>query len=131
MKYIGVINSGYDMAFGSRYMKGSKFINYPANRILLSKTLNFALMLFFRVDCSDISNTFKAYSRKAYTTINPKTNSYEIGIEMALKGVKRGLTYKTVPIYWTGREHGVSKMRILLSMYRHFLMAMKVFFGAV
>jgi len=131
MKYIKVINSGYDMAFGSRYMKGGGFINYPSNKILFSKLGNLFIMLLFRVRCSDITNTFKGYSRHAYKTINPQANRYDIGIEMALKGIRAGLKYKTVPIFWTGRVYGVSKMNVIKSVFSHWKLAMKIFFRIV
>jgi len=129
MKYIKIIrDEGYDMAFGSRYMKGGKIINYPSNKVIVSKSGNFFLRLMFGIKCSDVTNTFKGFSRNAIKTINPKSNSYEIGLELALKGVKRGLRYKTIPISWTGRKYGMSKMKLMKSIKRHFIMSMKILF---
>lgn len=130
MSYVKIIrDEGYDMAFGSRYMKGGKVINYPSNKIIVSKLGNLFLRFAFGIKCSDVTNTFKGFSRKAIKVINPKANSYEIGLELALKGVKKGLSYKTIPISWTGRKYGVSKMQIMKSIERHFIMSMKILFG--
>ncbi len=130
MKYIKIIKEeGYDMAFGSRYMEGGKVINYPSNKVMVSKLGNLFLRVIFGIKCSDVTNTFKGFSRKSIQVINPKGDSYEIGLELALKGVKKGLTYKTIPISWTGRKYGVSKMKILKSIQRHFITSMKIFFG--
>jgi len=129
MKYIKIIkDEGYDMAFGSRYMKGGKVINYPSNKVLISKLGNMFLRLLFGIKCSDVTNTFKGFSRKAIDIINPKADSYEIGLELALKGVRRGLSYKTIPISWTGRKYGISKMKLAKSIKKHFIMSMKIFF---
>lgn len=130
MKYIKMIKYGrYDMAFGSRYMKGGKVVNYPSNKVIISKLGNLFLRILFGIKCSDVTNTFKGFSRKAVNVINPKADSYEIGLELALKGVRNGLTYKTIPISWTGRKYGVSKMRLAKSIKNHFIMATKIFFG--
>jgi dolichol-phosphate mannosyltransferase len=130
MKYVKIIrDEGYDMAFGSRYMEGGKVINYPSNKIIVSKLGNLFLRTVFGIKCSDVTNTFKGFSRKAIKVINPKANSYEIGLELALKGVKKGLRYKTIPISWTGRKYGVSKMQVMKSVKRHFIMSMKILFG--
>ena len=130
VRYLKIIkDEGYDMAFGSRYMKGGKVINYPSNKILVSKLGNLFLKVLFGIKCSDVTNTFKGFSRKSLQVIKPQADSYEIGLELALKGVKKGLTYKTIPISWTGRKFGVSKMKILKSVKRHFIMSMKILFG--
>jgi len=130
MKYIKIIqDEGYDMAFGSRYMKGGKTINYPSNKVIVSKLGNLFLRILFGIKCSDVTNTFKGFSRKAIKIINPKADSYEIGLELALKGIKKGLTYKTIPISWTGRKYGVSKMKILKSIKMHFIMSIKILLG--
>lgn len=130
MKYLKIIKEeGYDMAFGSRYMEGGRVVNYPSGKVIFSKAGNIFLRMVFGIKCSDVTNTFKGFSRKAIKTINPKANSYEIGLELALKGVKKGLTYKTIPISWTGRKYGVSKMQIAKSVKRHFIMSMKILFG--
>ena len=130
MRYIKIIrDERYDMAFGSRYMKGGKIINYPSNKIVISKLGNLFLRILFGIKCSDVTNTFKGFSRKSIDAINPRADSYEIGLELSLKGVRQGLTYKTIPISWTGRKYGTSKMRLMKSIKKHFMMAMKIFFG--
>jgi dolichol-phosphate mannosyltransferase len=130
MSYVKIIrDEGYDMAFGSRYMEGGKVLNYPSNKVIFSKLGNLYLGVVFGIKCSDATNTFKGFSRKAIKIINPKADSYEIGLELALKGVRKGLSYKTIPISWTGRKYGVSKMQIMKSIKRHFIMSMKILFG--
>lgn len=130
MEYFKIIKEeGYDMAFGSRYMKGGKVLNYPSNKVIFSKVGNLFLRVLFGIKCSDVTNTFKGFSSKSIEIISPKADSYEIGLELALKGVKKGLTYKTIPISWSGRKYGVSKMKILKSVKRHLITSLKIFFG--
>jgi glycosyltransferase involved in cell wall biosynthesis len=84
MEYVQTIDSGYDMAFGSRYMKGSKVVNYPHDKLIFSRLGNLFLQTVSLAHCSDITNTFKAYKRSSIKKINPKTDSFEFVIELAL-----------------------------------------------
>ncbi|TAL48123.1 glycosyltransferase family 2 protein [archaeon] len=131
MKYVKIIDSGYDMAFGSRYMKGAKVVNYPREKLKFSRLGNLFLQMISLSSCSDITNTFKAYKKSSIKKINPKTDSYEIGVELALKGIRKGLTYKTIPISWTGRTSGESKMNIQRAVFKHFKTSMKIILGIV
>ena len=131
MKYVGIIDKGYNMAFGSRYMKGSRVVNYPSDKLVFSRLGNLFLQFISLSSCSDITNTFKAYGRGSIKKINPKTDSFEIGIELALKGIRKGLTYKTIPISWTGRTSGESKMNIPRAILKHFKTSMKIILGII
>jgi len=129
MKYVRVIEGGYDMAFGSRYMEGGRFIDYPSHKIMFSRLGNLFLMAVFRVRCTDITNTFKAFRSEVVEAVRPRAESYELGLELALKGVRKGFTYKTIPISWTGRKYGRSKMRLAVSIIKHFRMSAKILLG--
>ena len=129
MKYIEIVNQGYDMALGSRFIKGGKIINYPKEKLFINRLGNFFLQILFLSKYNDFTNGFKGYSKRAFEIIKPKANSYELGLEMALKGMRKGLKYKIIPISWIGRTSGVSKMNVKKTMIRQFKMAMKIFFG--
>ena len=129
MKYIKAIEEGYDMALGSRFIKGGKVINYPQEKLFINRLGNTFLQVLFLSKYNDFTNGFKGYSRKAINVIKPTAIGYEIGLEMALKGMRKGLKYKIIPISWIGRTSGVSKMNVRKTMIRQFKTAMRIFFG--
>lgn len=124
--YIHHIESGYDMVFGSRYMAGGKIIDHPSLKVLFSKIGNGFLAFLFGVRCTDITNTFKAYRRKVIEDVNPQSDGYDLGLELALKAVIKGYKYTTIPVIWYAREYGVSKMSVLKSLKTHLFTGLKI-----
>ncbi len=129
MKYIDVIRSGYDMALGSRFIKGGEVINYPRTKLIINRLGNTLLKILFLSRYNDFTNGFKGYNRKAIEAIRPVSDSYQIGLEMAMKGMRRGLKYKIVPIKWINRHSGVSKMNIKKTIMNNLIIIFKIFFS--
>jgi len=124
--YIQHIHDGYDMVFGSRYMKGGKILGHSSAKVLLSRAGNAFLQWMFNAKCTDFTNTFKAYRREVIDAINPQANGYDLGLELALKGIIRGYKYTTIPVVWSDRQYGISKMSILKSMFTHLKTGLKI-----
>lgn len=131
MKYVKIINSGYDMVFGSRYVPGAKVENYPRFKKIFSVLTNAFIMVMFRVNCSDITQSFKAYRKEVVDSIKPVSDGYEISLEIALRAIKKGYKYKTIPIGWVGRKSGVSKMNLRKSAPLYFKIVMRLLLGLV
>lgn len=131
MKYVKIINSGYDMAFGSRYVPGARVLNYPMFKKIFSVITNIFIMVAFRVNCSDITQSFKAYRREVIEKINPISDGYEISLEIAIRAIRKGYKYKTIPISWVGRKSGVSKMNLGKSAPLYFNIVMRLLFNRV
>jgi dolichol-phosphate mannosyltransferase len=131
MRYVKIINSGYDMAFGSRYARGAKVKNYPRIKKIFSVLGNIFIMTLFRVNCSDITQSFKAYRREIINDVKPVSDGYEISLELALRAIRKGYKYKTIPISWVGRKSGKSKMNLRRSVMRYFKTVMKLFLGTL
>jgi dolichol-phosphate mannosyltransferase len=119
MSYIKLIEGGYDMVFGSRYMDGGEILDHLSVKVFISRIGNKFLGWIFNVKCTDITNTFKAYRREVLSEIKPQANGYDLGLEIALKAVIRGYRYTTIPVIWSARQHGTSKMSILKSIFTH------------
>ena len=106
-------DTDYDCVFGSRFMKGSKIIDYPSHKLILNRFANFFIRVLFGLRYNDITNAFKCYRREVveamYPIISPHFN---LTVEMPLKAIVRGYTYKVIPISWTNRKAGVSKLKI-------------------
>ena len=66
-----MIEGGYDCIFGSRFIKGSRVINYPIVKLFLNRLFNNLVMLLFRNNYNDYTNIFKMYSRVSINKISP------------------------------------------------------------
>jgi dolichol-phosphate mannosyltransferase len=87
--------------------------DYPKLKLTLNRIVNFGIRVLFRHGYNDTTNAFKAYRREVVDTVQPLfSNHFNLTVEIPLKAVVRGHTYKVVPISWTNRTEGVSKLRL-------------------
>ena len=128
MLYIELIEKGNDMVFGSRFMSGAKVNDSTVTKEFLSQLGNMFLQLLFQTNCSDITNSFKAYRKTVLDEIKPTADGYNIGMEIALKGILKKYQYTTIPVVWSGRKHGRSKMSIIKSIITYLFIAFKIRF---
>src|SRR3989338_4292110 len=113
VQYYNKILEGYDCAFGSRFIKGSKVSEYPLLKLLLNRLGNKFIQFLFQIKYNDVSNAFKAYRVEVIRTVQPLISQhFNITVEIPLKAIIRGYSYAVVPINWRGRESGVSKYNI-------------------
>lgn len=104
---------GADCAFGSRFVKGAKVVNYPYHKLILNRLANLFIQLLFGLSYNDVTNAFKAYRRTTIDGIRPiLSHHFNITVELPLKAIVRGYSYAVTPIKWFGRLTGVSKLRI-------------------
>ncbi|MCL2923560.1 MAG: glycosyltransferase family 2 protein [Trichodesmium sp. MAG_R04] len=129
MLYIELIEKGNDMVFGSRFMAESKVTDSAVAKEFLSQLGNMFLQLLFQTNCSDITNSFKAYRKTVLDEIKPTADGYSINMEMALKGIIKKYQYTTIPVVWSGRKHGRSKMSIIKAIITYLSTAFKIRFG--
>lgn len=113
VRYYRVLMDGFDCVFGSRFVKGGRTSEYPLVKLVLNRLVNLAIRVMFRHGYNDTTNAFKAYRREVIDNIQPLLSShFNLTVEMPLKAVTRGHTFQVVPITWTNRRHGVSKLRL-------------------
>jgi dolichol-phosphate mannosyltransferase len=113
VKYYRILAEGYDCAFGSRFIKGGKTIDYPKQKLLLNRIANSFIKALFRCPYNDITNAFKCYRREVIEHMDPLISPhFNLTVEMPLKAIIRGFSFKVVPITWTNRQAGVSKLKI-------------------
>jgi len=106
------IDSG-DVAIGSRYKSGVNVVNWPMGRVLMSYYASAYVRFITRMDIRDTTSGFKCYTRKVLETIDLdaiKFKGYAFQIEMKFKAVKFGFNVVEVPIIFTDRQEGESKM---------------------
>lgn len=111
--YEVVASGNADVVIGSRYVKGGGFVNWPYNRILLSKFASYYVNLVTWIGIKDTTAGFVVYRRKVLETINLdkiRFVGYAFQIEMKFAAQKLGFKLSEIPIIFTERVEGVSKM---------------------
>ena len=113
-KYYSIIeDESVDAVFGSRFIQGSKIIDYPKKKLLLNRIFNLITKLLFISDYNDFTNAFKIYKKNALLKTFPLVSeSFNIFLELPLKIISRKMKYKIIPISWVNRKEGVSKFDI-------------------
>ena len=105
--------NGADMAIGSRYVDGGKIENWPKGRVLMSYYASVYVRIVLGVALHDTTAGFKCYTRKVLQSIDfddIKFVGYAFQIEMKYTAYKLGFKIVEVPITFTDRVEGVSKM---------------------
>ena len=103
----------YDAIMGSRFIKNSKIINYPIQKLVLNRLFNLFVSLVFWNKYNDYTNAFKIYKKSVLLEIMPLiSESFNIFLEIPLKIITRDYKYKIIAINWIGRKKGKSKFKI-------------------
>lgn len=104
---------GADMAIGSRYVTGVNVVNWPIQRVLLSYFASSYVRRITGMPIKDSTAGFVCFTRKVLETIKldkVKFKGYAFQIEMKFNTWKFGFKIKEVPIIFTDRSEGTSKM---------------------
>lgn len=106
-------NEGGDVAIGSRYVKGGGVVNWPKNRIALSKGASLYTRMITWMPLKDPTAGFVCYKKEVLETINLdeiRFVGYAFQIEMKFAAWKLGFKIIEVPIIFQDRTSGTSKM---------------------
>ncbi len=104
---------GADVSVGSRYISGVNVVNWPMGRVLLSYFASAYVRFITRMKIRDTTAGFVCYSAKVLRCINRdkiKMRGYAFQIEMKFTTWKLGFNITEVPIIFTDRKEGASKM---------------------
>lgn len=104
---------GADLAIGSRYVKGVNVVNWPMGRVLMSYYASVYVRFITGMSIHDSTAGFKCYRRNVLETIDLdkiRFKGYAFQIEMKFTAWKYGFKIKEVPIIFTDRQEGTSKM---------------------
>ncbi|MEP9413993.1 polyprenol monophosphomannose synthase [Gordonia sp. VNQ95] len=110
---LAAINDGADLVIGSRYVRGGKLVNWPRRREILSRGANTYARLALGAGIHDITAGYRAYRRAALEKISLDTvesAGYCFQIDLAWRTIQAGFDVREVPITFTEREIGQSKM---------------------
>jgi dolichol-phosphate mannosyltransferase len=126
--YYRVLQEGFDCAFGSRFIRGGRVSDYPKVKLILNRLVNLGIRVLFRHGYNDTTNAFKAYRREVIDNVQPLlSHHFNLTVELPLKAIVRGHSYEIVPISWTNREHGVSKLKLQEMGSRYLFIVLYVF----
>ena len=111
--YYRRLEEGYDCAFGTRFGSGGRTHGYPRAKLILNRVTNTGIRLLFQHGYNDTTNAFKAYRRHVIDQVQPLlSHHFNMTVELPLKAIVRGYTYAVVPVTWTNRRYGMSKLRL-------------------
>lgn len=113
VQYWRTLNDGYECVFGSRFLAGSQVVDYPKLKLAINRLANLFIRVLFNFSLNDTTNAFKAYRREVIDGCRPILSPhFNITVELPLKAIVRGYTWKMVPISWRNRRTGESKLKI-------------------
>ncbi len=106
-------NEKADLAIGSRYISGVNVVNWPMSRVLISYFASVYVRMITRMKVRDATAGFVCYERSVLETIDLDSirfKGYAFQIEMKFTAWKFGFDVREVPIIFTDRKEGSSKM---------------------
>ena len=112
-RLLDAVDAGADLAIGSRYVDGGTVRNWPWRRIALSKVANTYSRLLLGIGVHDITAGYRAYRREVLEKLDldgVDSKGYCFQIDLTWRTVCSGFVVVEVPITFTERELGVSKM---------------------
>jgi dolichol-phosphate mannosyltransferase len=128
VSYQRLLEEGYECAFGSRFVHGSRVVDYPRSKLIMNRIVNFAIRVLFRHGYNDTTNAFKAYRREVIENVQPfLSHHFNLTVELPLKAIVRGYSYGIVPISWTNRKAGTSKLSLNEMGSRYLFIVLYVF----
>ena len=104
---------GADVAIGSRYVGGLRVLNWPLSRLVLSYSAGMYTRAITRLPVRDVTAGFKCFRREVLESLDfarVRSNGYSFQIEMNYRAWKKGFRLVEVPIVFTERTEGQSKM---------------------
>ncbi|MCK5477119.1 MAG: polyprenol monophosphomannose synthase [Candidatus Aenigmarchaeota archaeon] len=116
-----------DMVIGSRYIKGGNFKNWPKYRKLVSCVANKYASVILGINTHDVSSGYRCYRRKLIESINLegiREKGYSFFEEILFACIKEGAKIKEVPLVFTDRKYGKTKLGVseitnyLIAMFR-------------
>ena len=108
-----MLENNYDISIGSRYINGINVVNWPLSRIILSYTASLYVQLITRMNIKDSTSGYICYKKLVLESIdldNIKFTGYAFQIEMKYKSYLKNFKIIEVPIIFSDRKFGISKL---------------------
>jgi dolichol-phosphate mannosyltransferase len=129
VRYFDLLDEGgFDCAFGSRFLPGGGVSGYPPVKLVINRVVNFGIRVLFAHHYDDTTNAFKAYRRSVIESVQPLvSNHFNLTVELPLKAIVRGHSYAVLPVTWTQRTAGESKLGLQEMGSRYLYIVLMVF----
>ena len=109
-KLVGAVESGYDIAIGSRFVPGGRLVDYPKFKFIAHRLYSTVVGILFMRNIKDFSNAFKAYNSKVLKGFDINSEGFEITSEMILKPIAlHKAKVIEIPTTWRNRKKGKAK----------------------
>jgi dolichol-phosphate mannosyltransferase len=113
VRYWRTLNEGWECVFGSRFLPGGGTIDYPRLKLLLNRIVNFFIRILFGIPLNDTTNAFKAYRKTVINGCRPLiAPHFNLTVEIPLKAIVRGYSWRVIPITWRNRRTGKAKLML-------------------
>jgi dolichol-phosphate mannosyltransferase len=127
--YYRVLRDEAECVFGSRFISGSEVIDYPRFKLVINRLVNGVIRVLFGLKCNDVTNAFKGFRRSVIDGCRPLVSPhFNLTIELPLKAVVRGYTFKVVPVSWRNRTSGESQLHLKEQGSRYLFTLLSVWF---
>ncbi len=101
VRYYYVLRDEAECVFGSRFVRDGRVYDYPRFKLVINRLANHFIKILFRLRSNDITNAFKGYRAEVIHGCQPLISPhFNLTVEMPLKAIVRGYTYKVIPISW-------------------------------
>jgi len=127
-KFLKKIKNGYDVVFGSRYMKGGSSGDLSFFKTAASRGFTILSRIFIGIRVHDITNAFRAFRKDVIESIDLKSNDYAISPEFALKAHLAKFKLAEVPTVYSNRKRGITKFKMFKMSIRYFSVFLSLFF---
>jgi dolichol-phosphate mannosyltransferase len=111
--FLNRMREGFDLVIGSRKIPGGGVVGWNRRRKLVSGGANFVAHYIAGIEVSDLTSGFRAYRATMLSDLNLETirsSSYAFQLEVTARAVKRGFKVGVVPIVFSDRRAGKSKL---------------------
>ena len=109
----GVVEGGYDLVIGSRYLHGVSVVNWPLHRLFLSAFANRYIRFITSLSTSDCTSGYRCWRRESLAKLPLRqfvSDGYAFLVEMLFEAMGSGCRIGEVPIIYVERREGQSKM---------------------
>jgi len=127
--YYRILRDRAECAFGSRFVGGAHRADYPRFKLPINRGANSLIRVLFGLRYNDVTNAFKGYRRCVIDGCRPFVSPhFNLTIEIPLKAITRGYTYRVIPISWRNRDIGTSSLLLKEQGSRYLYVLLSVWF---
>ncbi len=127
--YYRILHEDAECVFGSRFTRGARVVDYPRVKLVLNRIVNMLIRLMFGLRYNDVTNAFKGYRRYVIDGCRPLVSPhFNLTVELPLKAIVRGYSYRVIPISWHNRAAGESHLLLKEQGSRYLFSLLSVWF---